>query len=98
MLLDVWEAHANQDIYILIRLFYFTAENFFTCKVFFFTKFEPTKIPFSIRKFTIVFILILIFLLEYEYNTKETFLSDYKMILLKIKIPWDRYISCSKVF
>ena len=29
---------------------------------------------------------------------KETSLSDYKMVLLKIKIPSGRYFSCIKVF
>ena len=37
-------------------------------------------------------------MLEYDYNTKETPFSDYKMILLKIENPCDRYFSCSKVF
>ena len=36
--------------------------------------------------------------LEYEYNTKETSLSDYKMILLKVKIPCDGNFSYSKVY
>ena len=35
-------------------------------KSIFSTKFEPIKIPFSIRKLTIFFILILIDVLEYE--------------------------------
>ena len=67
-------------------------------KSIFSTKPEPIKIPFSIRKLTIFLILILIHVLEYELNTKETSLSDYKMTLLKIEIPCDRYFSCSKVF
>ena len=29
---------------------------------------------------------------------KKTSLSDYKMILYKVKIPCDRYFSCSKVY
>ena len=37
-------------------------------------------------------------MLEYELITKETFLCDYKIILLKIEVPSDRYFSCSKVF
>ena len=54
------------------------------------TKHEPIKIPFSIRKLMIFFlILVLINVLEYTQNTKETFLSDKKVILLKIKIPCD---------
>ena len=61
-------------------------------------KLEPNKIPFSIRKLTIFFILKLFYLLEYKQITKGTFLNDYKMILLKIKIPCDRNFSYSKVF
>ena len=45
---------------------YFTTENLITWKVFFSTKVEPIKIPFSIRKLTIFFILILIDVLEFE--------------------------------
>ena len=67
-------------------------------KSIFSTKLEPIKIPFCIRKLAIFFYLISIDVLEYEYNRKEISLSDYKMILLKIKIPCDRYFSCSKVF
>ena len=40
----------------------------------------------------------LIYVLEYEYNTIETPLSDNKMILLKIQIPFDKYVSCSKFY
>ena len=53
-------------------------------KSIFSTTLEPINILFGIRKLTIFFILILIDVLEYEYNTKETSLSEYKMILLKI--------------
>ena len=42
-------------------------------------------------------ILILIYVLQFEKKTKKK-MSDYKMILSKIKIPCDRYFSCSKFF
>ena len=61
-------------------------------------KLELIKIPFSIRKLTIFFILILIYMREYELNTKKTYSSDYEMILLKIEISCDRYFSCGEVF
>ena len=44
----------------------FTTENFTTWKVFFSTKLEPIKIPFSIQKLTIFFILIFIYVLDYK--------------------------------
>ena len=44
------------------------------------------------------YFLTLIDMLEYEQNTKETSSSDYKIILLKIEFPRDRYSSCSKVY
>ena len=49
---------------------YFTTDNFTTWKVFFSTNLAPIKVPFSIRKLTIFFILILIDVLEFEQNTK----------------------------
>ena len=52
--------------YIYYRKLYFTTANFNTRKVFFSTKFEPIKIPCSVRKLKTFFILILIDELEFE--------------------------------
>ena len=55
-----------QKTLLYYRTLYLTKEIFTTWKVFFSTKLELIKIPFSIRKLIIFFILILIDVLEYE--------------------------------
>ena len=47
-------------------------------KSIFITKLKPIKIPFIIQKLTIFYMLILIYELEYEYNTKQTSFGNHK--------------------
>ena len=66
---------------------------------YFFYKIWTHCISFMLSKIdNLFFILILINVLEYEWNTKEISLSDNKKILLNIKLPCERDFSCSKVF
>ena len=59
---------------------------------------ESIKIPLSIRELTTFFICIPIYALEYQLNTKIDIFKWLIMIVLRNKIPFDKYSTCSKVF